>query len=136
QATGQPTYTKTVNDVWGLGSDISSPLYVPIIGAKLNCWPLHCNYASVTIPAPVGSSCAHPLCSTGVPLTSSCSSCAAAVCSHHQVHAATVAALDHHHSASSKTPAPLATGLTFRYRPRPTVPRAVARLACLPLRRT
>ena len=82
QATGQPTYTKTVNDVWGLGSDISSPLYVPIIGAKLNCWPLHCNYASVTIPAPVGSSCAHPLCSTGVPLTSSCSSCAAAVCSH------------------------------------------------------
>jgi hypothetical protein len=34
QATGQPTYTKTVNDVWGLGSDISSPLFVPIIGAK------------------------------------------------------------------------------------------------------
>jgi hypothetical protein len=81
QATGQPTYTKTVNDVWGLGSDISNPIFVPIIGAKINCWPVLCNFGSVTIAAPVGSSCAHPVCSTGVPLTSSCSSCAGAVCS-------------------------------------------------------
>lgn len=81
EATGQTAYTKTVMDSSRLGSDISSPAYIPVIAYQLNCYhpPLNCNTGSVTIPA--ASPCAHPVCSTGAPLASSCSSCAAAVCS-------------------------------------------------------
>ncbi len=75
------TYTRTVMDASGLGSDISSPTFIPVIAAQLNCWVVGCNTGSVTIALP-SSSCAHPLCSTGVPLTSACSNCAASVCAH------------------------------------------------------
>jgi len=44
------SYTKTVNDAWGLGSDVSSPTFLPIIAGKLNCWVVSCNTSSVTIP--------------------------------------------------------------------------------------
>lgn len=44
------SYTKTVMDASGLGSDISSPTFIPTIAAGLNCWVVSCNYSSVTIP--------------------------------------------------------------------------------------
>jgi len=44
-----PYYTKTVRDASGLGTDITNPIYIPIIAAQLNCWVALCNYGSVTI---------------------------------------------------------------------------------------